>query len=225
MRPKKALMMLVRVVSPDVASAGLGSGCGAGFVSGCTCGAGCWGAVCAGAGRAGCGTGSERTGRVGCTVCILFCFSTLGSTSGMRRGSGTEAGRRAGAAGPGLFFLAARILGRSPSRSSSTAVENRSSVLKLLPLPSVISGRSSFWMGPNAEPPPEDSSMLPWPRLCRMASTWRSVTLSRMPRSACSWLSSSRMRSTESFVRLLGMLFSPLVWDSFFCAAVTCGAA
>lgn len=73
----------------------------------------------------------------------------------MRRGSGTEAGRRAGAAGPGLFFLAARILGRSPSRSSSTAVENRSSVLKLLPLPSVISGRSSFWMGPNAEPPPE----------------------------------------------------------------------
>ena len=26
-------------------------------------------------------------------------------------------------------------------------------------------------------------------------------------------------------VRLLGMLFSPLVWDSFFCAAVTCGAA
>ena len=142
-----------------------------------------------------------------------------------RRGSGTEAGRRAGAAGPGLFFLAARILGRSPSRSSSTAVENRSSVLKLLPLPSVISGRSSFWMGPNAEPPPEDSSMLPWPRLCRMASTWRSVTLSRMPRSACSWLSSSRMRSTESFVRLLGMLFSPLVWDSFFCAAVTCGAA
>lgn len=67
----------------------------------------------------------------------------------MRRGSGTEAGRRAGAAGPGLFFLAARILGRSPSRSSSTAVENRSSVLKLLPLPSVISGRSSFWMGPQ----------------------------------------------------------------------------
>lgn len=62
LRPKKALMTLVRVVSPDVASAGLGSGCGAGFVSGCTCGAGCWGAVCAGAGRAGCGTGSERTG-------------------------------------------------------------------------------------------------------------------------------------------------------------------
>ena len=62
LRPKKALMTLVRVVSPDVASAGLGSGCGAGFVSGCTCGAGCWGAVCAGAGRAGCGTGSERIG-------------------------------------------------------------------------------------------------------------------------------------------------------------------
>ena len=44
------------------------------------------------------------------------------------------------------------------------------------------------------------------PTLRRISSTWWSVTLSRRPACACCIFSSSRIRSTESLVRLLGML-------------------
>ena len=142
---------------------------------------------------------------------------------GLLAGRADRLGRLPGRLGRGLLTGRAGRLGRLPGRravlpsffivgrsrrmSSSTAVENRSSVVTSLPSISTA-GRSSCPMGPRP----------PWavprvsvsrPTLRRISSTLRSLTLSRTTSRVCWTLSSCKIRSTESLVRLLGMVYSP----------------
>ena len=182
---RNPLMMLVRVVSPASASAGRGvwgaasSRTGVGFGAGAGCLAGSLlrrGASLRGAAGAGCA-------EVRFTFCIVSSFFTFCS-SGV---SFLDAGRTGA-----CFVLVARKLGRSPSRSSRMVVENRSAAGPS-PALSLTSGRSSFWIGPSPVSCPAELPCGSMPILCRMASTWRSVTPVRMSRSACSLLSSLRI--------------------------------
>ena len=99
--------------------------------------------------------------------------------------------------------------GRSASRSSMAWVEKRDSGSATSALTSTL-GISASGMGPRVAVTSSAGAVLRG-MLRRISSTLRSVTPSRMPLASCSWFSSCRMRSTESFVRLLGMFgISPL---------------
>ena len=200
---RKFLMTLVLVVSVTVPvlprpvpAAGFGSGSGlagtvragcsvrpAGLVrsrpaSGCPEGCSGWGA---GAVRAGCsGCGTVRTGCSGC--------GAVRADGCRRAGAAGRTGCWAGAVDTGLdgavrgdFFFSSFMLGRSPSRSSSTVVEKRSSAT-----PPLIStwGRSSAPMGPS-ESWEDPGAAVSMPTLFRISSTFLSLTLSRTPSLAC----------------------------------------
>ena len=68
--------------------------------------------------------------------------------------------------------------------------------------------RASRWSSVSKAKPPWTgcAGAVEMPTLRKISSTWWSVTLSRSPACACCIFRSSRIRSTESLVRLLGMV-------------------
>ena len=203
---RKFLMMPVRVVSTVPVRPGFwasAAGCCSGWAAGCGRGSGCgWGLD-----WLDWGCGAVRRVWAG-----VWAAARAGACAGVWAGRAEEACRAGAeaAARPeaGIWAASAAAwfwkIGRSASRSLMACVEKRDSGSFRSPLTSTA-GMSASEMGPSVAVKVSSGAVLRG-MVRRMSSTLLSVMPSRIPLASCSRFSSCRMRSTESLVRLLGMV-------------------